>query len=449
MSKVCKSCKASNPDSAHYCGNCGKPLETDWNGGVNYSVVRTSEYTYLKSQLDRIKRENEQMKKKLESNIFKKIGNWWSDFKSSDTGGAVLGVSMIVIGVVAFFFIGYWLFTLFGGDKLERIQVGDKYGVGYDKDNLKLEALYDTISPKDYGSQWMIMDKEKGLYGFAYVTDSVTKVVEPTYASYSVYQDGNVMMTRTDESFDHYYQGEKMNGEPYKRYTPITGAYIVLRQDFSFDIIAHDGTPITNKRYSNMYFDNDSVVRAVEQRDREYITTLFDREGKPLTDKEFHGVREFSDGVAWANVELDDVRNSRYSLIDTRGNVLFTLPEKVYSVREFSDGVGFYKYDKSGSCWTAVDKSGKTLLTLPKEVWNVYPVTMGLIPVNDKSWKLGFVDMNGREVIPCKYKKYYANDPEFNSSDSIMFVTLDGVKGYLHRNGTFTPLEKMSKVVIL
>lgn len=66
---------------------------------------------------------------------------------------------------------------------------------------------------------------------------------------------------------------------------------------------------------------------------------------------------------------------------------------------------------------------------------------MGIAPVYNyvsiNDTKLGFVDKAGRTVIPFKYDSS-DYQPRFGS-DSLMTVTLDGVHGKLHRNGTFYP----------
>ena len=66
---------------------------------------------------------------------------------------------------------------------------------------------------------------------------------------------------------------------------------------------------------------------------------------------------------------------------------------------------------------------------------------MGVAPVyksnNYSNRKMGFIDKNGKTVIPFKYVATYGN-PHFDK-DSLMEVSFDSVQGKLHRNGVFTP----------
>lgn len=67
---------------------------------------------------------------------------------------------------------------------------------------------------------------------------------------------------------------------------------------------------------------------------------------------------------------------------------------------------------------------------------------MGVAPVEKgssyKDSKLGFVDKQGKTIIPFVYTKASSYLLYFDK-DSLMLVSKDGVKGKLHRNGTFTP----------
>lgn len=67
---------------------------------------------------------------------------------------------------------------------------------------------------------------------------------------------------------------------------------------------------------------------------------------------------------------------------------------------------------------------------------------MGLWSVEDGNRNMGFIDNSGKTVIDFKYKKvpnYIGDGYTRFRYDSTMTVILDGQKGILHRNGTFTP----------
>lgn len=456
MSKKCESCKANNPDSAHYCGHCGKPLEKDWlKNDILYRVVKKSDYDNLESkcnstqkelnlkrnEVDQLRRENARLKKKSGNKLGTKIKEWWVDFRGDDSVldsiGALLGFVVIICGVLWFL---YWLcFKAFApNDKLQRIQIEGKYGIGYSKDDMKVPAVFDSISHGEWGGQWVLRNGDK--YGMAYVADSVARVIEPKYATYRCLKNGASILMDSDDTVDHYYKGIKVNDEPYKYVTWKSEDALVVKDDnWSYRFVRADGTPIIDNKCRNIVIDNDSVIRAVEDRGSETVWLLYDYDGNRLSDKEMRLVDAFSDGVAWAKVN----KESMYSVIDRHGNVLFTLPVEAYKVVGFNDGVGIYlpgNYRKTDD-WIGVNKSGNCVFNLPKE-WSIYDPTMGLWPVRDEKYNIGFIDNSGKTVIDFKYKMipYHIGDGYTRFSyDRTMTVTLDGKKGKLHRNGTFTP----------
>lgn len=456
MSKKCDSCKANNPDSAHYCGHCGMPLEKDWqNKDILYKVVKKSDYDSLenkcnstqkelslkRNEVNQLRLENARLKKKSGNNIGKKIKELWYDFKGDDstfdTIWALIGIVVCIAFVLWFL---YWLcFKAFApNDKLERIQIEGKYGIGYSKDDMKVPALFDSISYNSYGSQWVLRNGDK--YGMAYVTDSIARVIEPNYATYWRLDNGASILMQSDKAYDHYYNGLKVNDQPYKYVTwKSEDALVVQDGDWSYMFIRADGTPIIDNKCSDIVIDEDSVIRAFERRGSLTVSMLYDYDGNKLSDKEMWSIYVFSDGVAWAKVN----KESMYSVIDRQGNILFTLPCEAYEVKGFNKEIGFYQpgnYRKKGD-WTAVDKSGKVVFTLPKE-WSIYAPSMGLWPVEDGNRNMGFIDNSGKTVIDFKYKKvpnYIGDGYTRFRYDSTMTVILDGQKGILHRNGTFTP----------
>ena len=142
--------------------------------------------------------------------------------------------------------------------------------------------------------------------------------------------------------------------------------------------------------------------------------------------------------MAWANVTYED--NGKYilSLIDKNGNVLFSKKKFVFfRDGQFSEGIGWLK--PGTGRYIAVDKSGKELFKI--EADGVWPFSMGLAPVahgrNLDTQLIGFVDKEGKTVIPFKYKAK-TSKLKF-SADSTVSVSLNGVDGKLHRNGAFSP----------
>ena len=327
---------------------------------------------------------------------------------------------------------------------ISRIEVKGKYGIGYDTDKLLVPAIYDSISPKALDNQWVLYHKSIGTVGVAYVTDSVQRIIKPVYTE--VKQLGRFGPLVLKDRNNYYWfsiRGEITNQLPFASVSCIERnnpkAFIVKHGPGYFDLISKEGKALTNEQFSQIIVDEDSVIRAkFYKSNNNYGCKLFDYHGNLLTNRTFRAVDVFSDGVAWCTVDRADLQNSQRSVIDRQGNLLFSISPTV-SQTKFSDGIGFYRTSWSSYQYIAVDKSGKKLFTIKAQ--SVLPYTMGVAPVykgnNYSNRKMGFIDKNGKTVIPFKYVATYGN-PHFDK-DSLMEVSLDSVQGKLHRNGVFTP----------
>lgn len=124
-------------------------------------------------------------------------------------------------------------------------------------------------------------------------------------------------------------------------------------------------------------------------------------------------------------------------LIDLKGNTITT--KTAAWAQGFREGIATYMKPGNTTTIYAIDTSGKELFSFHGSY--PYCSTMGLIPVRHGSQytgKIGFVDHNGKRVIPFIYDYDKTNAYVFDR-DSTMAISRDGKKGRLHRNGTFTP----------
>lgn len=325
--------------------------------------------------------------------------------------------------------------------------------MGYSKDNLIIPAKYDSISSSPYGNHWILVDKASGNIGLAYVSDSLTRVIEPGLQKKVVFSDrathpvfktvncfGNGLAILKD-SLNYSYlinKGEIVNQMPYNDIQIsdyiIPKVFAVTNTDGSKNLIDASGAKLSNFSFNSINIDHsDSIIRAATF--KEYW--LYDFNGKRLADKTFRLIEHFSDGIAWAIENQTDYNKNAWSVIDRNGNILFKIPQAENTVM-FSEGIGWYKKTNNNDTYYAVNNNGDELFTIQAK--EVYPYTMGLAPIIKENSKLGFINHKRITVIDFKYTKPYdVYIPRFDR-DSTMTVLLNGVKGTLHRNGTFTPI---------
>ena len=447
MAKKCSSCGfTNNPDDAHYCGKCGQNIAAY---GYTWKLYNYSQYTAVP---DSKLKEYRQYEERAKASFWKKIGYsfsglwtsflmWWKEYALGTAailgGGIFMAAAIIGLGSLVYNFLN-------NSNTISRIEVKGKYGIGYDTDKLLVPAIYDSISPKALDNQWVLYHKSVGTVGVAYVTDSVQRIIKPVYTEVKqLGRFGPIVLKDRNNNYWFSIRGEITNQLPFASVSCIERnnpqAFIVKHGSGYFDLISKEGKALTNEQFSQIIVDEDSVIRAkFYKSSSNYGCKLFDYNGYLLTNKTFQVVDVFSDGVAWCTVDRADLQNSQRSVIDRQGNLLFSISPTV-SQTKFSDGIGFYRTSWSSYQYIAVDKSGKKLFTIKAQ--SVLPYTMGIAPVyKGKDYsdrKMGFIDKNGRTVIPFKYVATYHN-PYFNN-DGLMEVSLDGVQGKLHRNGVFTP----------
>lgn len=454
MAKKCNSCGfQQNPDNAHYCGKCGKQLGYSDNYKLYNASLQTPVYN---STLNNYKKYEKQINSSWLFNSRDKIKNWWNKSGKEDTQFWIwFGLFMAVVFGATFFIAK----SCSSDNKISRIEINGKYGIGYNEDKMLVPASFDSISPSGIGNQWLLYDKSTSTIGLAFVTDSVVNVLEPQILKakainrningYSqirldganMYEEGKYVMISN---------GLFKNKAEYKRLKYLgyndNDCVVATLGDEGMQMIGNDGMPINGKTYFNIVIDPDSMIRAIDydktntKRKTYGTTTIHDYTGKQTSPKEFYGVNTFSDGVAWAYLTEQDRKKSSHSLIDKHGNVLFANKPNAVNCVGFGDGVGWYASSYSSKKYTAVDKSGNDLFNI--EAYKVYPFTLGIAPIDKgtsySNSKLGFVDKTGKTVIPFKYKSQYSN-PHFGTDSIMDGISLNGVDGKLHRNGTFIP----------
>lgn len=447
MAKKCPSCGfTNNPDDAHYCGKCGQNIAAY---GYTWKLYNYSQYTAVPdSKLSEYKQYEEQAK----ASFWKKAGHsfsgLWTSFATWWKEDAIVAAAIfggILLLTALFIGLGSLVSDFFSNsDTISRIEVKGKYGIGYDTDKLLVPAVYDSISPTALNNQWVLYQKSTATVGLAYVTDSVQRIIKPVHKEVrQLGRSGPLVLKDPNNGYWFSVRGKITNQLPFADVLYIDRnhpeAFIVKHRSGYFDLVSKEGKALTDGQFSQIIVDKEGVIRAKSYKNNSnYGCRLFDYHGNLLTNKVFRVVDVFSGGVAWCTVDQADTQKRKRSVIDRQGTVLFSISPTV-SQTPFSDGIGFYRASWSSQQHTAVNTSGKRLFII--EAQSVFPYTMGIAPVykgkNYSDRKMGFIDKNGNTVIPFNYVATYGN-PHFNK-DSLMDVSLHGVQGKLHRNGTFMP----------
>ncbi len=196
---------------------------------------------------------------------------------------------------------------------------------------------------------------------------------------------------------------------------------------------------------------------------------FINKKGKQVIENQYKRVLSFSEGVTWAVKE-----NGHPELIDTKGNVKFTL-EQAESVRAFHDGLAVFTTigDDGKNKYGCVNKSGKTVIE-PQEnqIFNFYQGKA--IVTNRNDYKKGYIDQSGKIIINCQFdeagdfsknglacvkfgEKYgvintkgeYVINPQFEwmMTDGDLFIfSVDRKYGWCDKDGKYIINPQFSKV---
>ena len=147
-----------------------------------------------------------------------------------------------------------------------------------------------------------------------------------------------------------------------------------------------------------------------------------DSKGKFIINPKYNSARDFQDN----GIAIVEAR-SLYGLIDVSGR--YIIEPKYETINEFSEGRAAV-VDKEG--FKVIDETGKELTSKAYNYIGSYTEGRAMFTIEDSqgNWLYGFLDRNGREAIPAKYKS--AND--FNDGKAVVKVNegeynLIGVNG--------------------
>ena len=137
----------------------------------------------------------------------------------------------------------------------------------------------------------------------------------------------------------------------------------------------------------------------------------------------------------------------RHGFIDESGNVKFMLPEEVYTIFPFSEGlaVAGKRVPNTNGRWGFIDETGKYVIEA--KFVRVQPFSEGLAAVvfkeNENAYStVGYIDQSGRMVIATQFSG------EGGVSERGFSEGLAAVKVYQDRKDNWGYIDKSGKVVI-
>ena len=287
-----------------------------------------------------------------------------------------------------------------------------------------------------------------------FVSDSISVVVEPTlkYDNVSSFSEGFAVVEK-DKKYGYVDQNGKEVVPPtyYSAGSFSDGVAVAYsKEDCTWHIIDKTGNVKAQlKGYDNVGYSFSNGFIQVEKDDK---YGLADTAGKEVLPPVYDFVGDFNDGLAWAEKNemwgLIDIagnevlpfiysqsfnegfsrvkEDGNLSLVDKAGKEVLILPHDYYSVRDFNDGVAVIHF-VPGDIWYIIDKTGNVKAQL-KDYRYVSGFSEGFAQVT-KDGKYGFVDKNGKDVVP----PIYDDVQDFN--EGFAQVAKDGKYGFVDQTG--------------
>ena len=241
-----------------------------------------------------------------------------------------------------------------------------------------------------------------------------------------IYVDG-IQTTRSDELYGFRREDGTVIAPNIYRYVGVfTDGYCkVFLDDGQCGLIDRDGREVVPCTYDDVNYPSEGRIVVIKNGYRGYT----DLDGNVVIPPQFLMAGPFGEGSAPVKVLIDST-HSGFSFIDPLGNVLF--PPVYENVQPFTYGLAEVMLNQR---WGIMDRKGQMVLPAEYEQMttffdslffagnldgmalfdmNMKPLTPfvytwtggmqdGRIPVQHQNGKYGFLDRQGREVIPCIY----------------------------------------------
>jgi len=167
----------------------------------------------------------------------------------------------------------------------------------------------------------------------------------------------------------------------------IDGNYAFLDKDFK---------KLTKQEFVNLGEMTEDGLAVFRIKDED-LFGYCDKEGNIVIKAQYDRAYPFADGIAIVREDGENGTNSTYSIIDKKGNVL-------YSQKDFMQNLGEQRvlFQKDNGKCGMLDKNGNEILGATYRA--IYEFTDGLAQViHHSNGKVGYIDVKGNEVIETQY----------------------------------------------
>lgn len=155
-----------------------------------------------------------------------------------------------------------------------------------------------------------------------------------------------------------------------------------------------------------------------------------DKSGREVIPCKYDEANDFNDGMALVAVNDKD-NGYQFGYIDTEGKEI--IPCQYCPAGDFCDGIAIVAKDMK---FTIIDKKGNEVVALSQQYENAtFSFSEGMARVSrfvDSERKSGYIDIHGKEIIPCIYNSYS------DFSDGLAVVEKDGIYGFVDKKGNST-----------
>lgn len=307
-------------------------------------------------------------------------------------------------------------------DGMAKVTKGDKIGYIDKKGNEVIPCIYDPldIEANSYFSDGLaLVNKDNDYF---YINKKGEKAFPFDYDWTEGFSEGFALVSKNDKYGFIDTNGEEVVPLIYDYANSFSDGMAAVMKGDKYGYVDIKGNVVIPITYDSNVIEACSFSEGLAPIEKNGKIGFIDKSGNEVIPCKYNEAYNFSEGLAVIGI------NEKYGFIDKNGNEV--IPCTFDSADSFSDGNALVK--KDGKCMV-IDKSGKVVFTTSDDLIRFKEGLARVSSSNSSnSDKTGFVDVNGKEVIPRIYNTW--ND----FSEGLVAVSKDGINGFVDNNGKST-----------